>query len=168
MEVWKDIEGYNWYQVSDLGRVRSKPNSQHRKEIILSQIPQANGYLRVRLFKDGKGKLIQVSHLVADAFVLNPNNLPQVNHIDENVKNNRADNLEWCNAQYNCNFGTRNRRIADALSKEVQQFSKDGVLIKVFKSMSEAERETGVNHSYIARCCKGKCLSANGFVWRYA
>jgi hypothetical protein len=114
MEIWKDIDGFEGlYQVSTLGRVKSLPKytysrgyPQLRKEKILK--PGYTGknrcYATVRL-NDGRG--YKVHRLVAQAFIPNPNNLPQVNHKDENPFNNAVDNLEWCTNQYNIKYSAK-------------------------------------------------------------
>lgn len=112
-EIWKSIDGYENYEISNLGNVRSLNwNRTGRSQIIKPGMTK--GYLRVCLSKSGKVKMFGVHRLVAEAFLPNPGNLPEVNHRNEIKTDNRADNLEWCSAQYNSNFGTRNKRIAEA------------------------------------------------------
>ena len=109
-EQWKDIiiekNGVTYdytglYQVSNLGRVRSLGNDKTRKERILKPKINNKGYLQVILCKNGKVKTFLVHRLVATAFIPNPDNLPVVNHRDENPLNNCVDNLEWCTQKYN-------------------------------------------------------------------
>ena len=109
-----------------------------------------------------------VHRLVALAFLPNPDNLPQVNHKDENKTNNMVGNLEWCSKSYNINYGTRNERTAKANWKSIKQFTKDGFFLKEYPSMKEASRQTGFYKSAISSCCKGKRKSAYGYIWRYA
>ena len=116
-EIWKDISGYEGlYQVSNLGRVKSLNYLGHHKEVIKKPslpkktIMKPSQYYKVILYKNGKAKNFFVHRLVAEAFIPNPDNLPQVNHIDHNPFNNRADNLEWCTAKYNCNHKRNNRK----------------------------------------------------------
>lgn len=141
MEIWKDIEGYEGlYQVSNLGKVKSLPRYKRGKlgslisvkEIICKQRPNKKGYCAVTLHKDKKGKTLVVHRLVAKAFIPNPDNLPQVNHKDEDKTNNVVffnedgtidydkSNLEWCTNKYNVNYGTRNERASLALSKALK------------------------------------------------
>lgn len=110
-EIWKDIKGYEGlYQVSNYGRVKS---FKHNKEKLRKEVKDNMGYLIVNLSKNGNKKIYKIHRLVAEAFLQNPNNYPQVNHKDENKINNRADNLEWCTAKYNSNYGTRNERMSN-------------------------------------------------------
>ena len=166
-EIWKDIKGYEGlYQVSNLGRVKSLAKTviycngkvYHYAEAILSQTVQKRGYLKVGLTKNGVFRNVFVHRLVANAFIPNHNNLPQVNHIDENTQNNRADNLEWCDCQYNVDY---------SLSKPVCQYDMQGKLVAVWKSIIEASRVTGIPDTNIGRCCKGRCQQVGGYVWRY-
>lgn len=127
------------------------------------------------LCKDGKVKQPTVHRLVAEAFIPNPNNLDTVNHKDEVKTNNVASNLEWLSRTDNNNYGTRNKRIAEAQindpkkSKPVQMLDKTtGELLATFPSQSEASRVTGVAFQNISSCCNGKLKSTGGYVWRYA
>ena len=102
MEEWKPIKDYEGlYEVSNLGRVKSLNYKRTGKEKILKNIECRNGYLAVSLTKLGKQKVFYIHKLVAEAFIPNPDNLPQVNHIDGNKKNNKVSNLEWCDNAYN-------------------------------------------------------------------
>lgn len=125
-EIWKDVKNYEGlYQVSNLGNVKVldrivnsaiKNNTKvKRKGRMLKQYIK-QGYPQVTLTLNNKRKYCNVHRLVAEAFIPNPNNLPQINHIDENKLNNNVDNLEWCTAKYNCNYGTRNSRIYNKTS----------------------------------------------------
>lgn len=106
MEIWKDIEGYEGlYQVSNYGDVLSLYNN-----ITLRQRRNYKNYLFVKLYKNSVSKQFAVHRLVAQAFIPNPNNLPQVNHKNEIKDDNRPVNLEWCDAKYNINYGTARER----------------------------------------------------------
>lgn len=111
-ELWKEIENYKGYYVSNLGRVKS---TKKEKSLILKEVKTKNGYVRVWLYNDKKGKSYLIHRLVAKAFLPNPNNAPQVNHIDENKTNNKVSNLEWITAKDNCNHGTHNLKISKAM-----------------------------------------------------
>ena len=94
---------------------------------------------------------------------------PDQNNKDEDKTNNNVSNLEWCDAKYNANYGTRNEKIVEAHSKIVFQIDKNtNVIINIFPSIREAERETGCNHGHICNCCKGKRKTAGNYKWRYA
>lgn len=164
MEIWKDIEGYEGlYQVSNMGRVKSLSNNKKRKEKILKSSKDGGGYLMVGLCKDGKQKCHKIHRLVASAFLDNPNNLIEVNHINEIKTDNCAENLEWCNRSYNMNYGTRTERI----QKPILQFSKTGEFIRKWDSGTQVERELGFDNSSITKCCKNKLKSVGGYIWRY-
>ena len=119
-EVWKDIKGYEGrYQISNMGRVRSvervviwKDKSEKHYKSRIMKTRQKQGYVSVCLFKDYKRQDFKVHRLVAETFIQNPNNLPFINHIDENKLNNKAVNLEWCSREYNNNYGQRNGKIS--------------------------------------------------------
>lgn len=117
-EEWRPVVGYEgYYEVSNMGRVRSitidavyRRNgleyTRKRRGRILKQQNASNGYLQVHLSKDGEHKIYRVRRIVANAFIDNPDNLPEVNHKDENKKNNRVANLEWCTHSYNNSYGS--------------------------------------------------------------
>lgn len=168
-EIFKDIEGYEGkYQVSNLGRVKSLNYLHTGKERLLKPSKTKKGYLFINI----KNKYMAIHRLVANAFIDNPLNLPQVNHIDENKENNSIYNLEWCDAKYNNNYGTRNVRVSNLLinnkykSIKIDQFTKDGRFIKTWLSSQEAERN-GYQHTHIIKCCKNKRKSHAGYIWRY-
>ena len=168
-EIWKDIEGYdNYYQISSLGNVRGLDritiNNHIRKGKILKQHLNHKGYPMVYLSKNGITKGYSIHRLVCQAFIPNPYNLPQVNHKNEIKTDNRVENLEWCTAEYNINYGTRTEKT----SKPILQFTKNGEFVKRWNSIRGVEREKGFNNSHIAECCKGKLKTANGYIWRYA
>lgn len=163
-EIWKDIEGYPNYQVSSMGRVKSL---KYGKEKMLKGTKNSKGYFQVILCKDGKLKHYYIHRLVAYAFINNPNNLPQVNHKDEDKTNNMVENLEYCDRIYNLNYGTHNERMAKAKSIPILQFTKQGEFIKKWDSAMQIERELEIYQSSITMCCKGKYKSAGGYIWHY-
>ena len=118
-EIWKPIKNYEGlYEVSNLGRikgvtryVKGKVGYRIQKEKIRKCEVSSNGYLHVLLCKNGKYTTHNVHRLVAGAFIPNPDNLPEINHKDENKENNCVDNLEWCTRKYNMNYGTTQSRI---------------------------------------------------------
>ena len=169
-EIWcpiKDYEGL--YEVSDKGRVRS---IKFGKERILKPLRNTCGYLQVQLWKNGEKKNLLVHRLVAQAFIPNPDNLPQVNHKDEDKENNSVQNLEWCDGKYNINYGTCIKRVSEKLtngklSKPVLQYTKSGEFVKEWKSAKDVQRNLGYFHNNISYCCNGKLKSAYGYVWKY-
>lgn len=159
-EIWKDISDYKGlYQVSNLGRIKSK-----RK--ILKPI---NGeYLKVGLSKNGIQKTLTIHRLVAQTFIENSNNYNFVNHKDENKHNNTINNLEWCSSLYNCNYGTRNKKISENQSKyKIIQKDKEGNIIKVWKNIWELTHNTNYKKDNISCCCRGKYKYAYGYKWEY-
>lgn len=176
-EIWKDISGYEGiYQVSNFGNIKSleryfptknpKKPIAHINEKILKLRTDKKGYLNVGLTKNGKFRTIQVHRIVAEAFIPNPENMPQVNHKDENKSNNNVNNLEWCSRKYNCNYGTRNLKIGKSSCKNrVIQCDLEGNPIKIFKNGKEAGLAFGKDPSSIYACCVGKQLTAFGYRW---
>ena len=159
VEEWRAIEGFENYEISNLGRVRRIEYVKQREDF--------NGYPIVNLYRDGKGKTLKVHRLVAKAFIENPNNLPQVNHIDEVKTHNNVTNLEWCSQQYNNSWGTRLDRIAAKHCKPIQQLSINGTLIEEFDSTYDAQAKLGIHNSNICACLKGRRKVAGGYLWRY-
>lgn len=169
MEEWRDIKGYEGlYMVSNLGNVKSLNYLRNGKEGILKPKEDRYGYMQVVIRKDGKNKNYTVHRLVAQAFLPNPDNLPQVNHKDEDKTNNNVDNLEWCSPKYNLNYGTRNKRASEKKIKPVIGINEVSGLILEFPSTVEAERQTGIANQNISACCRGRQKSAGGYYWYYA
>lgn len=175
-EIWRNIEEYKGlYQVSNLGRVMSfdrwvigKSNS---KRLIKGKILKTvgnNDYQHVLLCKNGKWKWFYVHRLVAQAFIPNPDNLTEVNHINEIKQDNRVVNLEWCNRVYNLTYGTRIKQMVDKTSKTVYQYTLDGELIAEYPSTMEVQRQLGYGQGNISKCCLGKRKTAYGYIWKYS
>ena len=163
VEIWRDIIGYeNLYQVSNWGRVRSLKSGK-----ILRPAKNSKGYLRVGLYKDGKRKNYKVHRLVAEAFLKPVAGKDFVNHLNEIKTDNHYLNLEYCTAKENNNYGTRNERVAETLSKPVVGIDpKTGKVVVEFPSAREAGRN-GYNNRNISECCLGKRKHHRGFIWRY-
>lgn len=164
MATYEDIKGYEGiYQVSPEGIVFSITN-QRAKSIEISK----NGYVRVNLFKNGKGKHHLVHRLVADAFIPNPHNYEFVNHKDGNKQNNDISNLEWCDASFNMKHAYENKLIKMRTTKVIQ-YSKNFEEIKVWDSIAEASKELGINHANIVTVCRQNTNRkyAGGYIWRY-
>ena len=146
-EIWKDIKGYEGlYQVSNFGRVKSSTK-------ILANRLSKRGYYIVTLYKNAKGVTKTVHRLVAQAFIPNPDNLPQVNHKDENKLNNRVDNLEWCTAKYNINYSSAKPILC----------VETGV---VYHSLTEVSEKYNIQLALLSRVCNKDNYRAGGFHWK--
>ena len=161
------IEGYQNYEVTTTGDIINIKTGR-----VLKPAKDGGGYLFVNLCKDGKPKMFLIHRLVAQAFIPNPQNLPQVNHKDENKTNNTVENLEWCTHEYNINYGTHNERVSKTktngkTSKTVFQYTLDGSLIRIWPSTMEIQRKNKFNNRHISACCLGKIHTAYGFKWSY-
>lgn len=170
---WKPVVGFeDYYIVSSTGLVFSL-----RTNRILKKSLNNAGYFRVELNVNGEAKKYSIHRLVAEAFIPNPDNLPCVNHKDEDTHNNNVDNLEWCTAQYNNVYGTNiERRVAHTKykhgaerpgAKKVYRYDLKGNLISEYPSVADAGRETGYNSKSIARACTGKLKKYMENVWSY-
>ena len=171
-EEWRDVVGYEGlYQVSDQGRVKSLERKdclgRTVKERILKPGVVSSGYLMISLCTGGKQKMFSVHRLVCQAFHENPDNKPQVNHINEDKADNRACNLEWCTCKQNLNHGSRNERAAKARSKPVGQYTRYGDLVKVWPSAIEVQRQAGFSQGNVSAAARGKLKTAYGFIWKY-
>lgn len=167
-EIWKDIAGYEGlYQVSNFGRVKS---IRFGKERILKPFKTGKGYLQVCLYKNNKRKKYYVHRLVAQTFLEIPEYLKQyigtvylhINHKDENRQDNFVNNIEWCDAKYNINYGTRTEK----QSKTVVQYTLDGRFVREWASIAECGRN-GFNQACVCMCCKGERKTHKGFIWKY-
>lgn len=152
-EIWKDIEGYSNYKISNLGRIYSK-----KSNIFLKQRLDRYGYCCVMLSKNGKVKNFLVHRLVAKHFLKNPKNLTTVNHKDENKQNNYVDNLEYMSQKDNVRYSQ---------AKKVYQYDKSYNLIKIWDSVMDIERTLNFANNYISSCCTHKCKTAYSYIWSY-
>ena len=195
-EIWKtaisDGEVYEGlYKVSNLGRILSLNYRNTGKAELMTPFEDTGGYLRVQFWKNGEYKTCKVHRLVAETFLPNPENKPQVNHKIEGKKgkkinmvifntdgsvNKERTTIEWVTAKENCNYGTRNERCAKAiskamtngkLSKPVLQFTLDGEFLREWPSTREIERQLGFDSSAVGRCCLGKQKTSYGYIWKY-
>ena len=181
-EIWLSIEGYEGlYEVSNMGRVKSLKFGKYK---ILKQRKRPNGYLFVTLCKEGKIKNCSVHRLVGNAFLDNTNNYPCFNHKNEIKTDNRVENLEPCTHKYNLNYKNAQakrvastdwksvgRKTAERCSKKVYQYDKNGVLIKIWKSVAECGRN-GFNFGAVSKCCRNcYMIEGNnvykGYIWSY-
>lgn len=179
----KRIAGYEDYFIYEDGRVFSTKSDKFLKYNVSSC-----GYPSVELFNiEGSARKL-VHKLVAEAFIPNPNNYPQINHIDENKLNPRVENLEWCTAKYNMNYGigakTRHskidysaqerkdhmRTVAMKRRRPIEQYDREGNLVAKYDSGMDAERALGVRYSVtkIIAVCRGKRKSAYNYIWKYS
>lgn len=179
-EIWKDIKGYEGlYQVSNLGSVKSLDRFDTQGRIIHEKLLKKRfegkdrNYIHCALNKNGKTTEYKVHRLVAEVFLLDKTNFKsmpyedrskinlndlQVNHKDNNQLNNCVDNLEWCTGLYNYMYSN---------ATKVNQYDKNGNFIKQWDSIREPAFMLNVTHSAIVSCCKGKCKTVRGYVWKY-
>lgn len=170
-EQWKDIEGFEGlYQISNTGKVKSFKKSTKLgspSEYILTPTTAENGYANVTLYRSGKKRKFLVHRLVANAFIPNPNNFPQINHRDEDKLNNNVENLEWCTAKYNNKYGTASIRAAITKGRKVEQYLPTGEHLATYTCVSVASKITGVKPYSIKDCCCGKSATGGGYLWKY-
>lgn len=155
-EIWKDVPGYaGLYQVSNTGRVKSFKNQYGHGVRILKGEKTQSGYIQVSLNK----KRYKIHRLVAMAFIPNPDGFLQINHKNEVKTDNRVENLEWCTAKYNINYGSCIERRSAKLRKPVY-CSETG---KMFNSCVDAGRKMNLDFSHIAKCCRGEISTHKGY-----
>lgn len=169
IEKWKPVEGYENYEVSNLGRIKSLNYHRTGIEKILKPGKTKKGYLFVSLYKDGKPKYLKVHRLVAIAFLPNPLGLSEINHLDEDKINNCVSNLEWTSRWDNMHFGTLQERISKPI--EASKYEDFRTIELRFSSTAEAERN-GYSSGNISACCRGCYCSKGNFYrnlyWRFA
>lgn len=183
---WRPVVGYEgYYEVSDIGQVRGVArdvyhgNGTYRKQHskVLRPHPDGGGYLQVGLHREGSAHMAKIHRLVAIAFLPNPGGLLEINHLDENKRNNALSNLEWCTRKENENYGTKRMRsvantdykaIGQKLSKRVAQYTLDGELVNVWDSLRSVHKATGYSTGNISMCCTGRHRNGlYGYVWVY-
>ena len=184
-ECWKPIKGFPTYLISNRGRVWSlnrdeKWGKYYRTRQGRFLMPRLGnqGYLYVGLCRNGRVYTKKIHRLVAENFIPNPYGYSVVNHRDEDRTNNDVNNLEWCTTTYNVTYGgaigkRQGSLINSGWSKSVCKYTKDGILLAKFVSISEAARSVlstqtldGVRGA-ICSCCRGKRKSYCGFIWKY-
>lgn len=181
-EIWKPIDGFEGlYEVSNMGNIKrlqktitDKYRNRNVKEKIMTP-RKSKDYLTICLHRDDDSKECRIHRLVAQAFIPNPENKPQVNHKDGNKQNNCVDNLEWNTQSENMKhayklglkksstkgkFGTLN-----ATSKKVGQYDLNGKFIKEWDCIQEVKRKLGLNSGNISSCCHGKRNHVGGYKW---
>lgn len=175
-EIWKDIKGYEGlYQASNLGHIRSvgyRQSSRGRNKdyYILNPGRDTSGYLNCVLFKNKIRKSYKVHRLIAQTFIDNPFNYTDVNHKNEIKDDNRIENLEWVTHEQNMRYGTirdRMKQKMQSISKQVIQYDLFGNKIKEWDSIREAARNNRVSGCNISNCCKGRCKTSGGYIWKF-
>lgn len=197
VEVWKDINDFPNYQVSNFGRIKSKERFTRvgirnvryvlRKEKVLKPLKITNGYLGIRLYNGENVKTFKIHRLVANHFIPNPKNYPQVNHIDGDKTNNMISNLEWCTNEYNMkhsyNIGLRDKeklrknmsiigknlkgKKGHHIRKVVQIDKHNNKVIKKWNSIIEASKEMNISNTAIQNVCVNRSKTAGGYIWKY-
>lgn len=179
MEEWRVIKDFEWYEVSSWGRVRSidrdyinsKGALYHKKGQLLKiqiQLTKGNYYQAMVTIRNEKEiRRVIVARLVATAFVSNPDNLPQVNHIDENSLNNHADNLEWCTAKYNTHYGTCKKRGAKNKQREINVYDVNHDYIETLPSGIAVSQKYNISRGRLSTCCHKKC-KGKGYYFEFA
>lgn len=164
--TWRDVAGFDGlYKVSNRGNVYSveRISSQGNKcgGFTLKPAIASIGYLQVKLYENGIRKHKYIHRIVAEAFIPNPNNYPEINHKDENKTNNHVENLEWCTRKYNVNFGTAIERAAQTQSKKVRAVNVETGEVLTFNSAEEAGNK-GYSSGVVYKACSGVYKSGNG------
>lgn len=196
MDDWKNIvingKEVTTYMINTKGDVKSLDryivvknryggtNKRFAKGKIIQHSKNNRGYHIVHIYVHGKSKSFLVSRLVAQTFIPNPNNYPEVDHIDENKNNNCVDNLRWCTRQFNNTRGIQSREGREKTSefrmKKIGMYDKNGNLLKIYKGIRIAERDTNINNRNIVSCCKANFIekgrmknnhTCGGYIWRY-
>jgi hypothetical protein len=181
-EIWKDVnidEFKNYYQISNLGNVKSKPKTIYKKnnlgevlvphtfgEKIMKKYLNKDGYEIVGFKVNNKEKKFRVHTLVALTFIgVKPSSEYEINHIDCNKLNNKYNNLEWVTHRENLDHSNKNKLSGQ---KQILQIDMDGNLIKLWQDLSEIKKELNFDKSSIVRVCKNKSKRVYGFKWQYA
>jgi hypothetical protein len=154
-------------KISNLGYAVNLNYNNTGKERRFKLSKNAQGYVKFGFgYKGKKYSNIYVHKVVAKLFIPNPDNLPEVNHIDENKENNCVDNLEWCDRKYNCNYGTRTKRSAENRKSKIGCYDLNGNLVKVYDGAVDAEKD-GFIRSVISRCCNGKLYKHHDHMFKF-
>jgi len=166
-EIWRTYPEFNFIQGSNLGQVRTidrwvmcGKHEQFVKGRVLKQQLDKDGYLRVGFMVNGKKVRRGVHRIVAQTFIPNPNNLPEVNHKDNDPASNCVSNLEWCTGKYNIEY---REKYGKALNRPVIAINLTTLEVSRFRSQHEAGRELGVNQGHITEVIRGKRKKTGGY-----
>lgn len=164
---WVPVKGFEGlYEISRFGEVRGIKRQGTAGGRIGTR-ENNKGYITIDLCKNGTPvRGILVHRLVAEAFLENPENLPFVNHKDENKSNNTVENLEWCDHEYNMNYGTAKERRIKTKGKMCKGVWPDGTT-KIYKNCADAGRDLGLSQGSIWGCCNGRWKTSGGARWSY-
>ena len=170
-EIWKALPGVPGVEVSTFGNVRTldrlvstEKRTQFTKGHILKQYKTHDGYLQVSIPIDGKWTVGKIHRVIAQTFIPNPENLPQVNHLDCDRTNNNVSNLEWCTASYNAKYREKNGVLsAEARGHPVLAVNLVTLEVLHFRAQREASRKLGVYRQNIDKVIKGRYKQTGGF-----
>lgn len=173
-EQWKEIDDYNGYSVSNTGKIKSfRRKSNKEKGLILKQETSYRGYKQVSLYKDGKKHQKFVHRLVAEAFIPNPDNKPEVNHKDTDKTNNAVSNLEWNTSSENTIHAYKNGlydNLKESLSIAGPNRHPPVRVVetgKIYRSQRELSKELNLCEQCVSRCLKGGSKSTKGYHFEY-
>lgn len=174
MEIWKPLCGDSKkYLASSLGKIKTLNYKRSGKEKILKESINPKGYSTIHLTEENKKYSQRVNRLIAQTFIENPNNLPQVNHKNGIKTDSRVCNLEWTdnsgNQKHAYKTGLRHahRGANNKLSKKVNQYDLQGNYIKTWNSISEAKKELSIANGSISAVCKGQMKQTGNYIWKY-
>ena len=170
MEKWREIPGYDGkYEVSTYGNIRCVNYRKTGKSQIMKMTLSRHGYHMITLRYQGKNVNRSVHRLVALTWIPNPNNLPEIDHINSIPSDNRIENLRTGSIPYSKHPLTEDKRlkISIRMSKPVIQMNGGGKYINEFKSITDAALQTKIHPGSINKCCRGKIKTAGGYKWEY-
>lgn len=159
---WREVKEYTNYEVNQFGGIRHKKRKKFLK-------PRSNngGYQYVNFKINGKNTNFAVHRIVANAFIPNPNGYTEINHKDYDKTNNCIDNLEWVLSSYNKQHAFLKQENRKSRGKAVSQYTKEGIFIKTFDTITEAAQELNCCVSAISNCCLGRTKTSQGFQWSF-
>ena len=159
---WRQVIEHPNYEVNEFGQIRHKKRKQ-----ILSPRSNNGGYQYVNFKVDGKNTNFAVHRIVANAFIPNPNGYTEINHKDYDKTNNCVENLEWVNSSQKKRHAYLKKENHESRGKSVNQYTKDGIYIKTFNTVSEAAIEMGCCVAAISNCCLGRTKTSQGYRWSF-